>query len=468
MTEKDLEHTGKLLSCFNAESLGDGNLAAGANLLATMALTIANVQRPGSAIVVKADGWRLALGCGFVVSEPLCSSLLSEHVVSPMQLWQGAVCDNVRHYEETVRYEREVAERKGRQADLEPVETHEDRPRLERLFSPSIAGEREDLAKAKQLLIPPPGMGVREIQDHPLIFASAGSPEMIPRLMKSAHLGQLLLHVPLHGPDDVQAYSQSCDRLMDGCILSGPAMRSVCGRVMVVDPHRVLGEAVRISATGAGWWSRLLWLSDHGVGPNFALAADRLQEERLDRVTIRFLTALSNAFGARLNASGNPVGMELDLRKQQAAWVTFLAGCESSFPGITGTLRTLPASLTYGLWRMVNVMTPPPKASKLHAHQVFAFARLLALRMVNLRQVMMHSSRRALIEARGESIRRKLVDGPMTVRALIRRTHRLSTAECEEALDFLAAAGLVRRSGHAWCLTSAATLAEPQTLTLNV
>ena len=467
MTDKDHVNVSRLLHHFNAETLGDGNLAAGANLLAAMALTIANIQRPGSAIVT-ADGSRIAPGCGFVVSDSLTSSLFAELVISPMQVWQNALCDNVRHFDETVQREREIAARKDRQVEADPEVDREHRPSLENLMRPSLTGDREDRANAMRLLDAPPGMGVREIQNQPLVFGTAGGPETIAVLMESAHLGQLLLHVPLHKPGDSDACADACSRLLDGRFLPDPVARTVRGYPIVTDPHRMLGDAARSRGAGAGWLSRLCWLTNHAAGPAFERPLEVVASEQLDRVTVRFHKALREAFGDRLNAaSGRPEMMELDLKEHQAEWIKFLAARETAFPGITGTLRPLPASLVLGLWKIRTALPTATKA--FHVNWVYAFARLLAQRMSNARQVMMRDARFAKIAGRADAIRRKLADGPLTVREIARRSNRLTADECEETLEHLAATGLVTRTGKVWSLTPhAAAHAATQTLTVDV
>jgi hypothetical protein len=55
-------------------TLGDGNVDAGANVLAVMAVTLTNLQRPDSAVVFS-DGFETKLGCSLLVSGPLSASL---------------------------------------------------------------------------------------------------------------------------------------------------------------------------------------------------------------------------------------------------------------------------------------------------------------------------------------------------------------------------------------------------------
>ena len=75
---------------------------------------------------------------------------------------------------------------------------------------------------------------------------------------------------------------------------------------------------------------------------------------------------------------------------------------------------------------------------------VYAFARMLALRMTNSRELMLRHGQQARIEAIAESVRRKLADGALTVRELTRRSHRLAAADCEASLGVLLSKGLVR------------------------
>ena len=167
-------YTARLLHMFNAEALGDGNVDAGANVLAAMALTIANLQRPGST-VVNEEGYRTNLGGSMVVSGGLSASLVSNLVLARLQARQNNVSANVLYWQEFEKRRWEKLVRNQREVDGEPES--EPFPPLSELNScEALLGEGEHIRRGGKLLMPPPGHGFREICRHPLIYAIAGSP----------------------------------------------------------------------------------------------------------------------------------------------------------------------------------------------------------------------------------------------------------------------------------------------------
>jgi hypothetical protein len=465
-TPEDREHSARLLHLFDAETLGDGNVDAGANVLAVMAVTIANLQRPDSAVVFR-DGFETKLGCSLLVSGPLSASLTADRVLAPLQRNQDRQFANVRHWEEYEKRRREQLVRSGREADLEPENPPV--PALADLSRHAMQDEPVPLVHSLKLLKNPPGAGFQEIHRHPLVFGMAGGPEAFPRLMESAHRGRPLVHVALNEAADCGAYAKAANHLVNGCQLFQPKSRSARGELIVTDSCNVLAEAVR--GGNAGWLSRLLWLSDHSAGPAFEAKAERADHAKLDRMGVRFEWSLRLAWVRRIQTGEDePEKLSCDFRALQSGWVRFLVGLEPSFPGITGALRSLPANLLHGLLQIRQGIKEVPKgAPDLHPGWVLSFARLLALRMVNARELILRDSQRARIESLAESVQRKLGDGPLTVRDLTRKSHRLSAADCEASLGVLLSKGLVTRTGNVWCLSQAATTQTPtQALTLDV
>jgi hypothetical protein len=84
----------RLLQLFNAESLGEGDLVAGANVLAAKCISIANLHPPGTCLIIS-DGKRLQVGMSFVTSGGLTSSLVSETVLDPIAIIQNNVVDHL-------------------------------------------------------------------------------------------------------------------------------------------------------------------------------------------------------------------------------------------------------------------------------------------------------------------------------------------------------------------------------------
>jgi hypothetical protein len=465
-TSNDLESTARLLHLFDAVNLGDGDINAGANVLATMAVTIANVQPPGAEVVGK-EGFRTALGCSMVVSGALSSSLISDLVIARLQATQDSLSANVRDWKECEHQRMARLIRIGREVENDP-----ENPPVSALaeLSRDAIGESEHLARCGNLLIKPPQFGFHEIGRRPLVFGIAGSPHAFPRLAEAAHCGRLLAHVALNEAADCQLYQKVAGRLLNGSQVFQSEIRSVRGELIVTDPGNVLGHAVRGELAGASWLGRAVWLCDHAAGPDFTTKVPEAAPATISQVVGRFRHALRNSWAERLNVDHRKsVGAAYDVMGSQRGWVAFLGSHETSFPGITAALRSLPASLLFGLDRLEAARPLPADAATFDIGQVFAFARVLARRMINGRGVMLHDGRRVRIEALADTISRKLLDGPLTVREITRRSHRLPASDCEETLEFLMTRGRVTRTGNVWALIqTVASLPSTPALTVDV
>ena len=400
-TPEDRENSARLLHLFDAETLGDGNVDAGAIVLAAMALTISDLQRPGSA-VKSADGSETKLGCSMLVSGALSASLVTDLVLAPLKRNQDRLFAHVRHWEEDKKRRWEQLVRKGREVENDPQNPLT--PALSAMNRDPLLSLDEHLAFSLKLLKNPPGAEFHEVSRHPLVFGIAGGPDMLPRLMEPSHLGRPLVQVAFHDAADCGAYAKAANQLLNGCQLFQPEIRSVRGEMIVMDASNVLAEAVRGNVAGTHWLSRMLWLPDHAAGPAFESKANSADHAKLDQVGERFVRSMNGAWGMRTHAGEDkPEKFSCNFRAHQSGWVRFLVGLEPSFPGITGALRSLPASLLYGL-QMIRqgIKETPEGVPNWYLDWVLSFARLLALRMVNARELILRDSQRARIEALAE------------------------------------------------------------------
>jgi len=108
------EAVGRLLHRFGAVDLGEGNLTAGANVLAAMALAVAGLRRPGSSVVLT-NGTTIGPRGACVVSGPLASELVAEKVFSPLRAKQTAVQYHNEHWR---RHMTKEAQSPPKQAEL--------------------------------------------------------------------------------------------------------------------------------------------------------------------------------------------------------------------------------------------------------------------------------------------------------------------------------------------------------------
>jgi hypothetical protein len=80
---KEQDHLASFLASFDVGRLGEGDPLAGANLLACQAVALADIARPGSALVFT-DGTTIPVGCNLLVSGSLSASLVIDHVTIPI------------------------------------------------------------------------------------------------------------------------------------------------------------------------------------------------------------------------------------------------------------------------------------------------------------------------------------------------------------------------------------------------
>lgn len=79
MSKEEEGHLQEMLTSFGAAGLGEGDLIAGANTLAAMACSLANIARPGSGLKDK-DGRTFKVGTSLLVSGSHSPSLVADQV----------------------------------------------------------------------------------------------------------------------------------------------------------------------------------------------------------------------------------------------------------------------------------------------------------------------------------------------------------------------------------------------------
>ena len=212
---------------------------------------------------------------------------------------------------------------------------------------------------------------------------------------------------------------------------------------------------------------RTLWLTDSAAGPELGSIQPNGVTVKLDQIQARYDTAMNAAWVARLdyseavpNAVSNTV--KCDWSKFQAKWITFLKGMEAELPGITGSARSLLATLVFGLYKVASAWTVDNFV--LNSDDIAALARWLIRRMANARAAMLHTQRQARIRSVAHRIALRLAEGPHSERELIRRIHRLLISDCSLALTLLTVEGVVVRSDDRWQLSAAGALKNFQTL----
>ena len=444
MSTEDNRNLHALLNAFDVVHLGEGDVIAGANQLAAMACSLANLERPGSGLLTR-DGQSIAVGTSMLVSGSYSSSLISEKIISGLATRQNNL---------TARFCRGRTRETGKgndNADL-PQTVSPDfagnwaETLMQQLCQPGAIGDPQANECWGALVRITPPTDIPYLQIHPMIFVTGTKTAELAGQLERCHLGRPVLHVGIDSVADFGRFEHLFPAVMDGRTTVGPLAETVRGTVMVTDPNAMLGEVVRDDLPSARWTSRLLWLIDGNAGPELGDADDDEAQVPLGGIERRFEIAMGLAWGRRISdrVSG-PQMLEFEFSQSQARWMAFLKRLEPAFQGITGMGRSLFVSLLFGLRQMT------PAGFNLPVEQVETFARFLVHRMLNFRGATLHADqnyRRTLLK---RAVIQKLeVGGPQCVRILSRRFHRLPIQRCNDVLLELEISGRVTQNSGVW------------------
>ena len=100
LVPSDSQAAAKLLHQFDARALGEGDLSAGANTLAMMALALANSAPPRSCLADDKEGMRIPVGMGMLVSGSLSCDLLDDRVLAVLHASQNHLYGHIRDWME--------------------------------------------------------------------------------------------------------------------------------------------------------------------------------------------------------------------------------------------------------------------------------------------------------------------------------------------------------------------------------
>jgi hypothetical protein len=448
----DIQREILLLHQFDALTLGEGNLMAGSNLLAAMALTIANTAPPGSCLTDPNDGTSIPVGMNVLTHGSLSCSLVEDNVLRVIENRQSNVFG---HIHQKLAKGKQRVERIS-ETDLFPG-SEEKAPAptlLDRLKRDFYFSEKDYEHELLHIFAPPAETDADEITEAPVIFAGIGSTEGLANSMKFAHRGRLMAHTNLMKRDGAKLLTNAFEELVTGCPRRTTVSSSIRGEVFATDPMASLDSLLTSEDPAADCLERMLWLCDQSVGPEVEIPSSVANQPKLNRVNVCFECALNGMMMRRFNFhETKPVEMKIRFAPAQVKWNAFLGKLEPRFPGIVRTLRPLLASLTFGLEKIINAASVDGLI-KFSIHQIFAFARMLALRMSNVRALILDEHERVRLENLAASFHLKLMEGSHTVRELMRRSDNINAHSCRLALELLVNRGQAVCSGRKWQLVN--------------
>ena len=461
MTTIESQHLQEVLTIFSARELGQGDAAAGANLLAAMCCSLAGMQNPGSAVVTPGEshlpgtyGDSFEVDTHFIVSGARSASLIQGKVIDGLAMSQNRANEQLTAFELEVEQERAVTWRQPTVNLAESIKKSSRSKLADQMLNNcnSTISQTDD---KPWLMGEDRYRNVHGLVSHPLVYITAtASPSKFEAQLRGCHEGRPVLHAALNRIEDFAQRGAQCLSVIDGCWTSPTGPGTVRGTVMVNDPGSLLGEVLAEGGHPASLMSRLLWLVDGHTGPMPPEIAVAKSTVPLGAIQARYRKAMELAWDKRLQLGKvSPFRCEYEhMADYQVRWMDFLREIEHGFPGITGSARNFFPTLFLGLYMIIHAMANRPQGFKWSLDQVLALAKFLVRRMVNARASALDTGDAARLKRLAGKILSKLADCPHTVRDLTRRSHRLPGELCYQVLIGLESDGMVRQQGGRWQL----------------
>ena len=465
MTETESKHLHHLLTAFDARALGEGDETTGTNLLAAMAITLANLAYPGSGIRTT-DGRLIPVGCNLLAAGARTTNMVLDDVVMPVGRCQNNLLGQLARLLKNDKAEDERALRNlQRRWNLSKGQTGNAGENA--LFQLMLGGGEQVPLEPREdqwtdVVGSAPSEHFGDLVGRPRAFIAAPTPALLERQLACIHRGQALVTIGLSRTADAAKFGKVCPALMDGLMPAGPFGDTVTGRLLVTIPASELSNAATAGGDETAWLGRLLWLVDGSHGPELMpQQSGDGNIVRLPNLTARFEYAVQWSFAKRLGSQNpEPVKCGFDFAPLQVRWMSFLADMERNVPDISGTARPLLASLAFGMARLAQA-AKTPKDFKYYLDGVEGLARHLIHRMANARSAILCSSEKEWKLRYKQRILAKLADGPQDNRFLYRILH-LPANVCENLLAEIESDNRVKRRGRQWELVGDATLPGDQ------
>jgi hypothetical protein len=401
----------RLLQVFDAESLGEGNLVAGANVLTAMCASLANLSAPGTCLVTS-EGNRLQVGMSFMTAGGLTSSLVSEKVLDPIGIIQNNLGDHLAA---------DAAHSAAKLAAMAPQEQARARPKapedcssVEKLrmdLDPNGISPARDSSPFQCLLGPSRHQELGELAATPAVFLSADSVAGLEKQLPQSHRRYPFIRAVLADGPGAERLECMLRSVVRGASLptgvTGPT--HIRGHVAVSCTAAKLARS--IEAGDESLLGNLLWLLD-GNGCPLSPEGCAGDTPVPYKTHLNYAAALQKVWAERLDyRRTDPLAIQYDWEPRQREWVAFLRKLEPQCPGLTLAVRPLFGTLIFGLLKLsVGQKGEPQRWTDTGA---LALAKFLVGRMVQCREQLAQTERDARVLELAIKIVPKLDAGPL-------------------------------------------------------
>lgn len=432
----------RLLQVFDAESLGEGDMAAGANVLAAKCIALANSYPPG-ACLVSDDGSRLTVGLSFASIGGLTNSLIAEKVIAPLACLQNNLSDHLAA---------DAAHSHATLASMPPSEHCRNRPpkptenfsglaKLDLAFK-GFASENDSSA-FRYLLAPCRNQGPGELKTTPAVFLDADTAAGLAKQLSRAHCRYPFVRAELPDGPGMERLESILLSVVQGTGIADGVSGPVHIRGHVAASCTVAKLARSVGDGDDSLLANLLWLVDGNGG---GLSSQREHGSSSEPYTthLKYSEALETAWARRLDyRQATPLTIRYAWPPRQREWVALLQKLEPRCPGLTRAARPLFATLVTGLLLLSSGRKGEQK--RWSDTDALALAKFLVMRMVSCRDQLTQTERDARDLDLAIKLIAKLEDGPLNARELVRKTNRLLSGDCHRVLELYDRLGVARR-----------------------
>lgn len=438
MNQSEHQSLQRFLTTFQVNDLGEGDINAGVNLLAAMALTLANLA-PVDESVCLPHGAPVHLGASLLVSGAVSSGRIVDEVLAEAALVQTYFTKHLLKHQEWIL---EVAQKPA----LSPPPTGPAVSANDQLLS-QVLSEIEPLMGTRQemwndILRTKPGERFHDLAHRPKFLVSAARPRDLESQLKALRPGRPLIHFGIQNSADFSELAEPGAALISGNYPLGNGWEIIRGNFLLTDPLGLINQAANPPDHRASWLGHFLWLVDGDEGPDAPIMSPKKGNLDAAYILAHFRNALSAVISTRINLSGNRrQPLRFDTRAGAHRWTAFLREMEPRMPGISGAARNLINSLVFGLGEIGKL----EKSFNFTLEEVEAFCQFLVRRAVNARNAILNKAEISRQRALAEKIYRRIEQGCNDRRIICKNTG-INTACFDECVSWLEDAGLVQRS----------------------
>ncbi len=432
----------RLLQVFDAESLGEGDMPAGANVLAAKCIALANSYPPG-ACLVSDDGSRLTVGMSFATIGGLTNSLITEKVIAPLACLQNNLSDHL---------VADAAHSAATLASMPPSEHCRHRPpaptenpsglaKLDLAFK-GFASEN-DSSVFRYLLAPCRNQGPGELKTTPVVFLDAGIAAVLEKQLSRAHCHYPFVRADLSDGPGAERLESILLSVLQGTSFADGVAGSVHIRGHLAASCTAAKLARSVGDGDERLLANLLWLVDGSSG-DLSLQQENGSSSAPYATSINYSEALESAWARRLDyRQADPLTIRYAWPTGQREWVAHLQKLEPRCPGLTRAARPLFATLIAGLFLLS--LGRKDEQKRWTDNDALTLAKFLVMRMVNCRDQLTRTERDAQDLDLAVKLIAKLEDAPLTARELVRKTNRLLADDCRRVLEIYDRLGVARR-----------------------